>query len=230
MAALLACLGQRSTGEVSAAVCTLTSPANNLRAVFQADVRDFVLSSLAYFRQARNLDAEREAANVRLRAERCAGEWLKGLAWTTLSEAGTKGNVAVGRMSADAPCDEPSRCLAPFSPRHESAGRCQALAAIPRPELRPLNFGARCLARSSGGVQRSLKTLSNGISHGRWRQPYGLVAVVVVLLGPIAAHIWPQSTDPYASGRLGPDGSATPDFRKRVSPRGRGAEGSRSLA
>jgi len=44
------------------------------------DIRDKALALEAYYRQARNLDAEREAANVRLRAERRVGELLKDLA------------------------------------------------------------------------------------------------------------------------------------------------------
>lgn len=44
------------------------------------DIRDKALALEAYYRQARNLDAERQAANVRLRAERRVGELLKDLA------------------------------------------------------------------------------------------------------------------------------------------------------
>ena len=44
-----------------------------------------------YHRQARNLDAEREAANVRLRAERRVGELLKELA-----RADSKANLKQG--------------------------------------------------------------------------------------------------------------------------------------
>lgn len=44
------------------------------------DIRDKAVALEVYFRQAKNLEAERQAANVRLRAERRAGELMKELA------------------------------------------------------------------------------------------------------------------------------------------------------
>lgn len=77
------------------------------------DIRDKALALEAYYRQARNLDAEREAANVRLRAERRVGELLKELARTepedrnpagrtgmeTTSTGGTKFTPSISEMA-----------------------------------------------------------------------------------------------------------------------------------
>jgi hypothetical protein len=66
------------------------------------DIRDKALALEAYYRQARNLDAEREAANVRLRAERRVGELLKDLARATPEEAGQLGGFAKAGASPEA--------------------------------------------------------------------------------------------------------------------------------
>lgn len=56
----------------------------------------------AYYRQARNLDAEREAANVRLRAERRSGELLKELARSETRGGGDhRSEAARNQTSAD---------------------------------------------------------------------------------------------------------------------------------
>lgn len=52
------------------------------------DIRDKAVALEMYHRQARNLEAEREAANVRLRAERRVGELLKDLARAEESKGG----------------------------------------------------------------------------------------------------------------------------------------------
>jgi hypothetical protein len=54
----------------------------------------------AYYKQARNLDAEREAANVRLRAERRVGELLNDLAKTEPAERAERANATMGRSSS----------------------------------------------------------------------------------------------------------------------------------
>ena len=58
-----------------------------------------------YWKQARNTEADRKAADIRLRAERRAGELLKELARATPQEAGSAGgNAKAGNLaSATAP-------------------------------------------------------------------------------------------------------------------------------
>lgn len=109
------------------------------------DIRDKALALEAYYRQARNLDAEREAANVRLRAERRVGELLKELARADHSEAG-KASGAARALNASA--DETrsisdqarSRGPSPYAAAlaeqgmsRQQASRYQALANIPEP-------------------------------------------------------------------------------------------------
>jgi hypothetical protein len=110
------------------------------------DIRDKALALEAYYRQARNLDAEREAANVRLRAERRVGELLKELARATPEEVAQAGGLAKAAMSADvtkqASISEMARSRGP-SPyataladqgiTRQAASRYQALANIPEP-------------------------------------------------------------------------------------------------
>lgn len=109
------------------------------------DIRDKALALEAYYRQARNLDAEREAANVRLRAERRVGELLKELARTEPAEKAVRANEAMGRSSTDetnvsiselARSRGPSPYAAALSEQgmsRQQASRYQALADIPEP-------------------------------------------------------------------------------------------------
>lgn len=110
------------------------------------DIRDKALALEAYYRQARNLNAEREAANVRLRAERRVGELLKDLARATPQEVAQAGGIAKAASSADetkqtsisdmARSHGPSPyavALADQGMSRQQASRYQALANIPEP-------------------------------------------------------------------------------------------------
>lgn len=103
------------------------------------DIRDKSLALEAYYRQARNLDAEREAANVRFRAERRVGELLKELARTTPEEKGAAGKVLGGRPDPlSAPVTEGRPAPSPYAATlaeqgmsRQQASRFQAMADIP---------------------------------------------------------------------------------------------------
>lgn len=109
------------------------------------DIRDKALALEAYYRQARNLDAEREAANVRLRAERRVGELLKELARTEPAEAAVMGGHAKAAMSDGGTrqtISEMARsrgpspyaaALADQGMSRQQASRYQAIANIPEP-------------------------------------------------------------------------------------------------
>ena len=111
------------------------------------DIRDKAMALKLYFKQARNLEAERQANNVRIRAEIRSGELLKELARATPAEAGVKGNIAMGRMSDDRTCVAPSpyaEALTTNNISRQAANRFQALAAVLREVLKwwsPLNPG-----------------------------------------------------------------------------------------
>lgn len=94
------------------------------------DLRDKAMALEVYARQAKNLDAERKAADVRLRAERRTGELLKELARTPREESGRAGGK--GCPAAEHP--------SPYAAALDSAGltrqtahRYQALADVPQP-------------------------------------------------------------------------------------------------
>jgi hypothetical protein len=98
------------------------------------DIRDKAAALEAYYRQARNLDAEREAANVRLRAERRVGELLKELDRAETpnpSGIGGKSNKVV--TSTDATQQSPyAAALKGHGMSRQTASRYQALATIPK--------------------------------------------------------------------------------------------------
>lgn len=92
------------------------------------DIRDKAQALEAYYRQARNLEAEREAANVRLRAERRAGELLKDLARADYN----RGNQYVA-ASNDVTQPSPfAEALADTGMSRQTAHRYQALASVPK--------------------------------------------------------------------------------------------------
>ena len=85
-----------------------------------------------YWKQARNTEAERKAADIRLRAERRAGELLKELARAT-PQGGDRGNQHTGGKPA-AVADMPSpyrEALEKSQIPERTAERYQQLANIP---------------------------------------------------------------------------------------------------
>lgn len=112
------------------------------------DIRDKALALEAYYRQARNLDAERQAANVRLRAERRVGELLKDLARAEVPNpqglGGRAGKIDTSSEGTQQTISEQARCKGP-SPyaaaldqhgiSRQTAHKFQTLAAIPDEEF-----------------------------------------------------------------------------------------------
>ena len=92
------------------------------------DIRDKAAALEAYYRQARNLEAEREAANVRLRAERRVGELLKDLA----RAPGQRSDLVTASDEVASPYAD---ALATNGMTRQSAHRYQALANIPKDEF-----------------------------------------------------------------------------------------------
>lgn len=100
------------------------------------DIRDKALALEAYYRQARNLDAEREAANVRLRAERRVGELLKELARAdTASGGNTGGNQYVAASPRATPPSPYASALSEHGISRQTAHKFQALANIPEADF-----------------------------------------------------------------------------------------------
>jgi len=96
------------------------------------DIRDKAAALEAYYRQARNLEAERQAANVRLRAERRAGELLKELA----RAQGERNDLTPETSST------PETKLSPYAAAlsdsgmsRQTAHQYQALANVPEQEF-----------------------------------------------------------------------------------------------
>jgi len=98
------------------------------------DIHDKAHALKIYAQQARNLDAERQACNIRLRAERRSGELLAELARATPSEAGQASGVARGNVSNDAIRSSPyADALSRTGLTRQTANRYERLAAVPAP-------------------------------------------------------------------------------------------------
>lgn len=97
------------------------------------DIRDKAMALEMYHRQANNFEAEREAANVRLRAERRAGELLRDLARAKVPNplgAGGKSGKIVGSNDATQQSAY-AAALEDHGISRQTAHRYQALAAVP---------------------------------------------------------------------------------------------------
>lgn len=122
------------------------------------DLHDKALALELYTKQAQNLEAERKAADIRIRAERRAGELLRDLARTTVSERAVLAGQAGGRPSQQklaskagtqviAPskagrAHAPKRVASPYSETlsrtglsKQTASRWQQLADIPEKDF-----------------------------------------------------------------------------------------------
>ena len=111
------------------------------------DIRDKAVALEAYYRQAKNTEAEVEAANVRLRAERRAGELLKELARTEPEEKGRRAHASTSALVTNSPSPY-AAALESNGMSRQTAHRFQALANVPQETFeRALNGPERPSAR-----------------------------------------------------------------------------------
>jgi len=114
------------------AMCTAIAECHRVDEV--KEIRDKARALEVYAKQAKNTDAERKAADIRLRAERRAGELLSELARATPQTANPSG-VSREPMSNDATRVEQSdysRALEETGISRQTAHRFQQLAAVPQ--------------------------------------------------------------------------------------------------
>lgn len=101
------------------------------------DIRDKAAALEAYARQAKNVDAERKACEIRLRAERKAGDLLQALRRSTPREKGSKGAAAQGKKvhATLAQTSDYRQAIndAGIAPR--TADRYQELARVPEKQF-----------------------------------------------------------------------------------------------
>jgi hypothetical protein len=97
------------------------------------DIHDRAFALEVYARQMKNIDAERQASDIRIRAERQYGKLLKELARVTPQEKANRANAAMGRSSNDVTNveDEYAAALERTGVSRQSASRYQALADVP---------------------------------------------------------------------------------------------------
>jgi hypothetical protein len=94
-------------------------------------IRNKVLALEVYARQAKNTDAERQACEIRLRAERRAGVLLRDLAEADMRASGPREGVpGPGRGKAPS-----STTLSELGVTRDQSSKWQRLAQIPEPEF-----------------------------------------------------------------------------------------------
>jgi hypothetical protein len=96
------------------------------------DMHDKALALELYAKQAKNTDAERKAADVRLRAERRTGELLKDLARAETPNPIGKNGHQVASNGVTQPRSPYAAALESSGLSRQTANRYQALAEIPR--------------------------------------------------------------------------------------------------
>jgi len=123
------------------------------------DIRDKALALEIYARQAKNVDAERDACEIRLRAERRAGQLLKEMEKAKASP----GNQHTGPLAR---C-EGSKTLADMGISYTQSSRWQKLADVPeeqfdgalgRPEM-PTTIGIIASVRTEEQPRRDERAL-----------------------------------------------------------------------
>lgn len=95
------------------------------------DIRDKALALEAYSRQARNTEAERRACEIRLRAERKAGELLS----KAEKAKGARGNPGGQGAPVVRSHDDTTQTLAELGISKTQSHRWQQLAAVPQEEF-----------------------------------------------------------------------------------------------
>lgn len=102
------------------------------------EVKDIVDKAVAlevYYRQARNIEAERQAANVRLRAERRAGELLKLLARAETPNPSGANQHEVASTAVTQPKSPYATALSDTGMSRQTAAQYQGLANVPEDEF-----------------------------------------------------------------------------------------------
>ena len=123
------------------------------------DIRDKAIAMAAYARQAKNRDLEADAVEIRLRAERRAGELLTEMEKNQGAVAGKTG--CKGRPVLDS---KPK--LADFGVSKTQSSRWQALASIPQDKF------ASVVADACGKVDRALRNAVREVEIEQERESY----------------------------------------------------------
>jgi hypothetical protein len=114
------------------------------------DIRDKAMALEHYARQARNTEAERQACEIRLRAERKCGEILSG---REMSKGAAQ--PGVGRRGADAMPSTDTMALGALGISHDQSSQWQKLAAIPADQFEADLADAMWRPTTSGLLERA---------------------------------------------------------------------------
>jgi hypothetical protein len=137
------------------------------------DIRSKAQALAMYAKQAKNLDAERRAIDIRLRAERRSGELLRELHRATPQTANPSGNPTASVAGGVAPTPYRS-ALDDAQIPERTAQRYQALAAVPQdvfeaalrdPDDKPTTNGILSKHEATKAVQRAADAADPVIAH-----------------------------------------------------------------
>ena len=114
------------------------------------DIRDKAVALEVYYKQAKNRDAEIQACNIRLRAERRAGVLLKDLARATPKDKANKANSVLGRTSTPATNENSpyAEALQETGMSRQTAHQFQKLADVPEDEFEAALSGENKASRA----------------------------------------------------------------------------------
>jgi N6-adenosine-specific RNA methylase IME4 len=101
------------------------------------DIRDKTLALETYARQAKNTEAERRACEIRIRAERRAGELLRDLAQAEMRVTPQTANLS-GKTTLVVGYDEGPVRLADFGVTRDQSSKWQKIASIPEKQFEAL--------------------------------------------------------------------------------------------
>lgn len=124
------------------------------------DIHNKALAMELYAKQAMNTDAERQATDIRLRAERKAGELMSAMQRTSKADAGAKGNLSQGKNAPAtiAAASQYKEALNTAGINERTARRWQELAAVPKktfedalrnPDKKPTTTGILATAKGA---------------------------------------------------------------------------------
>lgn len=123
------------------------------------DIRDKAAALEAYARQAKNVEAERKACEIRLRAERKAGDLLASMQKATNRDAGKVSGAVRSNESHRVTRSEYAQALQTSGLSKQTAHRYQALARVPDAQFEaalrdPVKPTTTSLIKSANGAKK----------------------------------------------------------------------------
>lgn len=123
-----------------------------------ADIHDKALAMQIYAKQAMNVEAERKATAIRLRAERKAGELMRGMQKTPAKDKAIKANATLGNNvpATVAGTSEYRSAIESAGIPERTAQRWQQLAKVPAEQFESALASAEAMPTTTGIVRAAV--------------------------------------------------------------------------